>query len=92
MKRLSFEIGDNRAEVKVRQTPRQLTRKRAFYAHAPRVTIPTTREKKKGETEREREREEHGRGWIHREYSGCDRSTERERNWHKDKLVIYQYE
>lgn len=60
MKRLSFEIGDNRAEVKVRQTPRQLTRKRAFYAHAPRVTIPTTREKKKGETERERE----GRAWA----------------------------
>ena len=56
MKRLSFEMGDNRAEVKVRQTPRQLTRKRVFYAHAPRVTIPTTREKKKGETERQRER------------------------------------
>lgn len=83
MKRLSFEIGDNRAEVRVR-TPRELTRKRASYAHAPRVTIPNAKKEKGG---RERERG----AWagmdvaIHREYNGTTvdvidtRETERER-------------
>lgn len=78
MKRLSFEIGDNRAEVKVRQTPRQLTRKRAFYAHAPRVTIPTTREKKKGETERERGKSMGGNGSIESTVDVIDPQRERE--------------